>query len=47
MKVVLVFSQVVGELGNSLGQECNLHFSRTYIPRMGLVFVDDLRLFLF
>jgi len=47
VKVVLVFSQVVGKLGDSLGQQRDLHLSRTYIPGMRLVFVDDLRLFLF
>jgi hypothetical protein len=47
MEIVFVFTQVVGKLGNSLGEKRDLHFRRTDIPGVCLVFVDDLGLFLF
>lgn len=43
MVIVLVLAEVIRELGDSLGKERDLHFSRPDVSRMGLKFLDDLR----
>lgn len=45
--VVLVLTQVVGQLIDALSEKRNLHFGRTDITRMGRIGLDNLSFLLF
>src|SRR5947209_1706675 len=42
VEIVLVRTQVLGELRDALGQERDLYFGGAYVARMGRIVVDDL-----
>src|SRR5262245_58698752 len=41
MVILAVALEVLGEVGDALGEDCNLHFRRTGIPGLGGIFGDE------